>query len=353
MSEETDQDDDTAHFLIERGDMGFAPRGKFPTVIGNSQRAQIWRAAVGANPETHQRHVKELANEAEARRKHKAWLPAQQWGYTKVRPGAIIDVSLTGNGDVRHLTKEQFANLFGAVAFANWKYGQILDVHVTISWKLLGYEEHSEAAHALDKGFIKHYSAWCRANNLNCVWVYTNECGEQMGFHTHFLTSVPKHLFSSSSRRQISAFRKWVMNRLIKLSRVKPMPKEAFQIEGGPSGGGGKSGPTYRQWRRLFPYLCKGIDPYTVIKPSDNNEELVLLSDLLERKYESPGQLNSKNREGVSFNIGEASRKAEKEFVSSLDEMLSESGKVDVRQLYSGEEYQEWKNRQGVTRLKD
>lgn len=352
MSDEIDQDDEDVRLLIERGDMGFAPGGKFPVALGNSPRAQIWRAAMGANREVHQRHVTELAQEADARRDHKVWSLRQKWGYTKVSPGAIVEVSLTGDGDLRHLTKDQFANLYGAIAFANWKYGQILDVHITVSWKLLGYEDHSEAAYALDKGFIKHYSSWCRANDLNCVWVYTNECGEQMGFHTHFLTSVPKRLFSSVSRRQISAFRKWVRNRLMKLSRVQPMPKEAVTIEGGPSSDKVKGGPTYRQWRRLFPYLCKGIDPYAVIKPSIGNEGPVFLSDLVERLYESPGQVNSKNREGVSLNLGATSRTAEKEFTSRLDAMLADGGKVDVLQLYSGEEYQEWKDKQRSEYLK-
>lgn len=332
MSDETDRaederdDDDDVRFLMERGDMGFAPGGKFPAALGNSLRAQIWRATNGSSEK--QYHWV-LRKQDESRMPHiYSWkiLARRKRGKSEE---AAISISTSKDGQVlpRHMTKEQFINLYGCIAFAN-RHGVILNVHVIISWKLLGYEDHSEATQALQKGFLKHLKEWYYSkcpDGPPHAWIHSNECSGRIGFHTHILTAIPDALRPE--------FRKWVKSRLKKISRAGSLIPGAHKIVAPPSN------PIKRQWI-FFQYICKGLDPLAKVKVSVGNEEMVALADLIQFEYESPGVITCKNREGASRNIEKTARKKEG-FRSLLDQ-----GIVDVRRLYAGEEYTKWQKEQ-------
>lgn len=334
MSNEIDRDgdeccDDDVRFLIEQGDMGFVPGGRFPAVLGNSLRAQIWRATIGSSEKTY-RWVLRKQDEVRMPQIY-SWKIRANWKRGKSMESA--NASKDGKALQRHMTKEQFINLYGGIAFAN-RNGVILNVHVIISWKLLGYEDQSEATKALQKGFLKTLTEWYYSkcpDGPPHVWVYSNECSGRIGFHTHLLTAIPNELRPE--------FREWVKTRLKKLSQAGSLMKGVHKIVAPPSH------PIRRQWI-FFQYICKGLDPAAKVKASVGDEEMVALADLIRFEYESPGVITCKNREGMSQNIEETARR-KCGFQSLLDD-----GVVDIRRLYAGEEYAEWQRKQAIEKLK-
>jgi hypothetical protein len=313
---------DKARFLREQGDGGLGPnvsRKTYPRISGDGYEAQLWRAINGATFEDHIRsEAYKLAREApkvfdvkrQARRKK---------GKNGVEP-PLAEVSLADYELPCHLTKDEFFNLYGAIAFANCA-GEIMNAHLTISWGRMGYEEHQEAAEALVT-FTKRYRQWCRENELEApFYVYVHENSEQIGFHTHFLTAVPPD--------RVSAFRSWLRGTMPSLSLVSPPPKGFYKLVAPPSR------LLERQWLR-FRYLCKGVDPVAHARSSDVEQGIELLSRLTEFEYEAPGKINCRKRVGTSANLGKTARKREG-FQSLL-----ERGVLDKRRLYAGEEYAAW-----------
>jgi len=311
-----------ARSLIERGDMGIEPGKRYPEVHGDDLYSQIWRATNGATEADHKRHLYWLRKQEQDARPHIYLI--KRMARRKLKnsvPPTIGFIDTSFDEDLpRNLTVEQFINLYSAVAFAN-SGGIILGAHVIIAWKLAGYEDHNEISAALGDKFIKHYSQWCRDNELSPLWVYTHECSTQMGLHTHFLCAVPEDL--------TAAFRKWVNKRLGEISRIKPLPKRVVKVVAPPSN------RLDRQWR-MFQYICKGVVPYGTIKSAQPDGESVFVADLIQFAYESPGEIKCKNREGTSAFLGPSNRK-KVGFQSLLEQRV-----LDVRRLYGWEVYHEW-----------
>ena len=228
------------------------------------------------------------------------------------------------------LTGQQFIDLYSAVSYAN-SLGVVMDVHVSITWNLLGIDCQHEAAKALRYEFFKHLQEWCEyrmPKGQRFVWLYVHEVGRRHGFHTHILTAIPDELRGE--------FRAWMAARMAKLSRTGSVPKGAFHIDAPPSD---KIG---RQWRWLQ-YFSKGLGTAEEVMASVGEEPSVKAASLIWIQAGRPGNIKCRKRCGVSNNIGRQARQR------SHYESLLERGIADVRQLYAGMEYLAYlKSRPGI-----
>ncbi|WP_175900718.1 hypothetical protein [Burkholderia vietnamiensis] len=228
----------------------------------------------------------------------------------------------------RHLTASQFANLYSAVAFAN-SIGIVLNVRLSITWGLLGIEDHSVAADAMRYKFFKHLQDWYEnkvPDDRPFVWLYVHEVGRTHGFHTHIMTAIPRAL--------LPAFREYVAARLANVSRVgTPLHKGVFHIEAPPSD------PIGRQWRGLQ-YLAKGVSAKAEVSSVVGTAPFARVAELTPEPLKSPGDIRCPNNCRVSNNIGKESRR------KAGFRSLLERGIADVRRLYAGMEYLEYLRQQ-------
>lgn len=331
--------EERARLLLERADLGIGPnvtRKTFPRILGDGPYATLWRAIVGETYDDFMKREHLLAKDREpgicvfkkrARRK----LGKPDPGYKDVLRETSLDEALP-----RHMTKEQFAELYAATSFANTQ-GRLLNAHLPITWGCLGYTDHEDAAKALVR-FTKCLREWFREmcpeegaeaeEALGAVYVYAHECGDTVGLHTHFLTAIPD--------AHLRDFKRWALRCLAGISRIKPMPEEACK----PVLRAGQS--VYAQWA-LFHYACKGVTPYATIRQSTG--EVIFMRDLLGCDYEDPGEVRCKKRCGTSTNIGAAAR-MKAGFRSLLDQ-----GIAHYDRLIEGVEFREWQRQQAVKGL--
>ena len=232
--------------------------------------------------------------------------------------GDPVDVSLDGNGEHRHMTVDEAGRVYSAIAFANTT-GLVFNAHTTISWGLLGYIDHDEASRALIK-FTKCFREWGRKRKIEVAYVYAHECSRRLGMHTHLLVAIPPSF--------LPKFKKWVKMGIRGVSRVQPIPDTAIHVTSR-----SKCSIT-TQWR-WFGYICKGLNPYSMVKHPSGHK--IPADYLIPFRFEPPGEVRCKKLVGSSSNIGAAMQR-KNWGKSSWDE-----GHFDIRVLYSGQEYEDWK----------
>lgn len=314
-------DDNKALRLIEQGDMGYRPGGKFPLIFGSSYSDKVWRASMGPTLELHLLHEQYL-DELRAYntpkifgKKIRARRKLRKMARIEARRYEITEVTLT-DPDIlpRHIKGGEFSNLYSGIAYANSK-GAAFNVHITINWRDLGYGAEGAAESQLSKRFISRYKQWCRDKDINCIWIYSNESSDRVGLHTHFMTSVYEDFLPD--------FERYVTKLLRKINRAKSMRPNAFKISMP------KSREVQRQWIR-FQYLCKGMDQNVRLKHA-NGFDTVYAHDLIRFGYESPGDVTCKKRCGISRNIDKGAR--DKAGFTSLMEL----GILNVDLLYGND----------------
>jgi hypothetical protein len=219
----------------------------------------------------------------------------------------------------RRLNATQFTNLYSAVAFAN-TLGLVMNVHVSITWGLLGIHDHTEAAIILTERVLKPLRMWYayQTGRDQFTWIYVHENGRNHGFHTHLMFAIPNDLQP--------AFRRWLRLRLSALCRHGSIPKEACHITAPPSDRIG------RQWR-YFQYLTKGLDGSDELPARVGWQSHVRVGDLISQPLENPGDVRCKKKCGVSSLIGVKARQ------TAGFRSLLEQGVTDVRRMYAGMEY--------------
>ncbi|MFP4893162.1 hypothetical protein [Paraburkholderia sp. EG304] len=232
------------------------------------------------------------------------------------------------DGPGGYLSASQVRELYSAVAFAN-STGQVMNVHISITWGLLGISDHEAAAKALCHQFMKHLRDWYQhkvPKDRPFVWLYVHEVGQRHGFHTHILTDIPVELRP--------AFREWVRARLAGAARLGVPPhKDASKVVAPPSD------PIGRQWWYLQ-YLAKGVSAKAEVRSVVGVDPYVRVAKLIKHPLKSPGDVGCRKTCGVSNNIGKESRK------KAGFRSLLERGIADVRRLYAGMEYLEYLRQQ-------
>ncbi|RQN35647.1 hypothetical protein [Paraburkholderia tropica] len=240
----------------------------------------------------------------------------------------LVPVSPDARGP---LTAAQFVDLYSAIAFANFN-GQVFNVHVSITWELLGINRHEDAADAFCNSFRKPLERWYRdkvGRKHPFVWLYVHEIGQTHGFHTHFLISIPDSLRP--------AFKEWVKARLSKISRVSELDKCSFNVEWRTR----SAGSMWQQWK-WFGYVMKGVDLTAQVLSVVGPDPFQLVAELFPDELKNGGKADCKLMCGVSRKIGQQSRR------NARFRSLLEHGVVDVRRLYAGLEYLGYLRRRGL-----
>jgi hypothetical protein len=219
----------------------------------------------------------------------------------------------------RRLNAAQFVNLYSAVAFAN-TLGLVMNAHVSITWRLLGIHNHTEAAIILTDRVFKPLRQWYayQTGRDQFAWLYVHENGQTHGLHTHLMFAIPNDLRP--------AFRRWLRLRLSDLCRHGSIPKGAYYIAAPPSDRIG------RQWR-YFQYLTKGLNGSDELPAKVGWQSHVCVGDLIRRPLENPGDVFCKKKCGVSNLIAIKTRQ------TAGFRSLLEQGVTDVRRMYAGMEY--------------
>lgn len=326
------ENEEKARNLIESGYQGYKSDDEtYPSIIGNGEYASRFRAIYGATKKVHLHSQRSIDEE-----RYPEIYPWKRWAKSKQRSNEIPNYDgIDESQRPTHITKQQFIDLYSAVCFAN-SYGAILNAHITIPWGDLGYTDHVEAADQLQIGFIKPLQDWYKNNvkkqklgvklQHDLYWIYSHECSQKKGFHTHFLVGIQSE--------NIAKFKIWVINRLTKLSKIKTanINNRSKVVVAPPSR------LMTRQWIR-FQYLCKGIDPSATVEIKGYKQP-VPLSDLIQFAYSNPGHITCKNRVGSSGNLKLAERK------KANFNSLMENGIFDKRVLYPSEIPGSWLSNQ-------
>lgn len=220
----------------------------------------------------------------------------------------------------RYISAKQFKNAYSAVAFANSR-GFVMNVHLSITWGMMGISDPEIAAQLLTKHFIKDLKQWSddRIGEKDVPYFYAHEVGAKHGFHTHILISLKKEL--------LPEFREWTMRRLCRICGKPSLPKETF-----------KALIRHKkalkvQWRWWFQYLVKGVHPDETLASTSGLTPLVPVHRLIHFMHKDPGKHQCIKNIGVARCIDSAARKAAR-FRSLLDSRIT-----DVRLLYSGAEF--------------
>ncbi len=295
------EQEERARNLRESGYSGLSPRDMHMR-FGTGPNGQLLQGIFGAE---------KAAWESSLEAEH----PTVDYGPYVFRKPISYKDSLGG----RRLNASQFASLYSAVAFAN-TLGLVMNVHVSITWGLLGIHDHTEAAIILTDRVFKPLRQWYayQTGRDQFAWLYVHENGQTHGLHTHLMFAIPNDLRP--------AFRRWLRLRLSALCRHGSTPKEACHITAPPSDRIG------RQWR-YFQYLTKGLDGSDELPARVGWQSHVRIGDLISQPLENPGDVRCKKKCGVSNLIGVKARQ------TAGFRSLLEQGVTDVRRLYSGMEY--------------
>ena len=293
--------EELARNLRESGYSGLSPRDVHMR-FGTGPNGQLLQGIFGAD---------KAAWESSLEAEH----PTVDYGPYVFRKPISYKDSLGG----RRLNASQFASLYSAVAFAN-TLGLVMNVHVSITWGLLGFHDHTEAAIILTDRVLKPLRMWYayQTGRDQFTWLYVHEDGRKHGLHTHLMFAIPNDLRP--------AFRRWLRLRLSALCRHGSIPKEAYYITAPPSDRIG------RQWR-YFQYLTKGLDGSDELPARVGWQSHVPVGDLISQPLENPGDVRCKKKCGVSSLIGVKARQ------TAGFRSLLEQGVTDVRRMYAGMEY--------------
>ncbi len=193
----------------------------------------------------------------------------------------------------RYITEAEFSQIYSAVEFA-WRWRAFLDVHLTITWALLGVDDEAgvQAAFAV---FLKCLRAWLSDREFPAAWIYAHECGRERGLHTHLAIHIPANAGPGRMWRKV--FRAWVLG-WAQRTAGGPAPRSTRV-----SDNGGRA-CQLGHWRN-FHYLVKGVDPEAVVVPARilTDRRDVRLTDLVAFAWEDPGHVSMK-RVGCSRSLG-------------------------------------------------
>lgn len=241
--------------------------------------------------------------------------------------------------------------LYAAISFAMWKYGVVMNSHLTICWRLLGITHNSKAAEYLscynheaakwlkvgvgDK--VERQRASRRASWMSAphIFVYVHEQARDKGFHTHELMCLPP------GRAQ--EFAEWSRDCLGRLTgklhvdeqAVFFSPASAKLKQFKPYEGAREPFAVDRQWR-WFRYITKSLHP-SWMERSPNDPMLRPSREIFQitKPFVETGTVTSEKLAGYSQNISPAAQRRAG-FVSKF-----KSG--DWANLYNGSELDDYR----------
>ena len=207
-----------------------------------------------------------------------------------------------------------------------WKYGKLMNAHLTICWKLLGVTDSTKAVEILSK--YNHEAAkWLRVGEGDNVvrtrqsrraswisaphlFVYVHETAQEKGLHTHELMCLPVN--------RAQAFADWSRDCLVRLSGCalvdeaavffSPASKKRKQFW--PYEGAREEFAVERHWR-WFRYVTKGLDPdHQERSPVDSTWHVARDLFEMKRPFMATEPVTCRKLAGCSENIGPAAQRA-------------------------------------------
>ena len=168
--------------------------------------------------------------------------------------------------------ESEFAGFFSAAQFAAREFC-FFTVSITLTWSRVGLTDHHEVRSHL-QAFIKCMCDWFSHRGLHKAWVYSNECGPQIGLHTHFAVHVPSH------RRKV--FREWSKAWVVRRFGGAVSRAIVTKLAG--------DEPIVAHWR-IVSYCLKGYDRDAVVLGPENawDGRAVMLGDLIACPWKDPG----------------------------------------------------------------
>lgn len=244
----------------------------------------------------------------------------------------------------------EVSRLYSAIAFAMWQYGVVMNVHLTICWRLLGITHHEKAAEVLSR--YNHEAAkWLkvgigdnverrrvsrRASDTSAshFFVYAHENARDRGFHTHQLMYLPV--------TKAQAFAEWSRDCLSRLSNQSKLDEAAVFFSPAseklkqfkPYEGARESFAVQRQWN-WFQYIAKSLDPNHMERAHDGGLRSAREIFRITKPFVATPPVTCRKLAGYSENIGR-----------SMQRRVGFSSKFDGgdwANLYNGSELNEYR----------
>lgn len=190
----------------------------------------------------------------------------------------------------RLISANDFAAMFSAAEFAA-QFELWCDTSVTLVWGLMGANTDAEISR-LYNNFQKCLRDWLDKRVLPQAWLYSHECGQKVGLHTHMIVFLPGAPCSYRDE-----FRKWVRNWTER--QIGGRVPRAVRVRGP------KIETPMLHWL-LTGYLLKGFDKAEAVQSARNSPDgqPVFLGDLIPWPWTDPGPVTLKQRVGWSRSLG-------------------------------------------------
>ena len=322
MRDHHDNETFRARSLLERGDGGYRPEDRYPTLSKGSFYDEVFAATFGRSKKEHDDAIEYQARQF-ARDSRKYSLTAKKLRRDKEQPykedvmrrSGKLEFSIDNKFILpREISAEEFIDAYSAVAFINAK-GIALNTHITISSELLGItpKNSKEGLLHLHEQILHHLRNWYKQREVKFFWFYVNEYSAKSGFHTHLLSHIPPEYSEE--------LKKYLLKRAKKINTLPQFNERSIQVDIN------NGMDLFKQWS-LFQYICKGINRDHWIEDALSGER-VYLEELIWAHYENPGNFHHIKKMAYSQNINKATRQ-QSNFTSFL-----EQGITDKNWLYS------------------
>lgn len=183
MRKHHDNETFRARSLLERGDGGYRPGDRYPTLFKGSFYDEVFAATFGRSKKEHDEALEYQARQF-ARDSSKYSLTSKKLRSDKVqaykedvrRLSGELEFSMDNKFILpREISVEEFIDAYSAVAFVNAK-GIALNSHITISSELLGITPKNSKqglSHLHDK-ILHPLRNWYKQRGVDFFWFYVN-----------------------------------------------------------------------------------------------------------------------------------------------------------------------------------
>ncbi|MFG1430444.1 hypothetical protein V5F44_07465 [Xanthobacter sp. V2C-8] len=143
----------------------------------------------------------------------------------------------------RYISRDELFRVYGAILFANYM-GEVLNVEMTIAWKLANIYEPEAVTRALDL-FLGRFRKFAAHRKFRTCYYTVHENDRKIGYHTHLALHVPD--------KYRDVFHRWWRGIETELDKGRD-PEDIIFVKFH------KEDAVHSQWR-WFQYCMKGLDP--------------------------------------------------------------------------------------------
>ncbi len=233
------------------------------------------------------------------------------------------------------LTLKDATKIYDGMAFAMWRHGAIMNVHVTIVWSAANVQP--SAATVILGRYLNEAQKWARRGRPwherlrrraemregdELFWVYVHENGHARGFHTHVMVSLPV--------KNIKPFEAWSHQCLRRLCRRERLPGNVFRLRRSYAT---SEAEAVRAGWRWYRYLMKQTDPGAKIRPPKSLVEFSARQILKPYRFRTSLPVQCAQLVGLSQNISKGAQR-QYPFINRLK-------RGELHAIYDGKELAE------------